>query len=235
MLKKKNNHQKILLLHSRLGREYGVPKWKPGFDPLTELIFTVLSQHTSDNNRDMAFSRLRKQFSNWEEVRDAQRKEVAIAIRSAGLWRIKSVRIQTILRIITDQFGELNLNFLKKLETDKAKEILFSLDGIGLKTAACVLLFSLNRPVFPVDTHIFRMSKRIGLIPQKATPDDAHQIMQSSVPARLMYGFHINLIRHGRVVCKAQTPLCDRCCIYDQCSFYKKQIRNNIESKNSNV
>lgn len=222
MLKKKSNHPKILLLHNRLVREYGKPKWQPGYDPLTELIFTVLSQHTSDSNRDVAFAKLRKKFSNWELVRDASKQEVAEAIQSAGLWKIKSVRIQSLLRMITERFGKLNLNFLAQLDTIQAKELLLSLDGIGPKTAACVLLFSLNRPVFPVDTHIFRVTKRIGIIPQKATPDDAHQIMQEIVPGKIMYAFHINLIRHGRVICKAQQPLCDRCCIYDQCRCYSK-------------
>ncbi|MCX7920205.1 MAG: endonuclease III [bacterium] len=227
MIKKKNYHPKILLLHNRLAQEYGKPRWQPGYDPLTELIFTVLSQHTSDSNRDIAFARLRKKFPNWELVRDAPKQEVAEAIRTAGLWKIKSARIQSLLRMITERFGKLSLDFLAKLDTNQAKEILLSLDGVGLKTAACVLLFSLHRPLFPVDTHIFRITKRVGLIPQKATPDDAHQILQESVPGKIMYPFHINLIRHGRLICKAERPECNQCCIYDQCKYYSKSKLNN--------
>ena len=228
MLKKTKDRPKIRLIHNRLGKEYGIPKWEPGYDPLTELIFTVLSQHTSDKNRDTAFARLQKQFPKWEQVRDASVRAVESAIRSAGLGRIKSARIQALLRTINDRYGKLRLDFLQKLPTEKAKEILLSFDGIGPKTAACVLLFSLARPVFPVDTHIFRISKRLGLIPVKSDPDDAHRIMQELVPDKLMYPFHINLIRHGRAVCKSNRPICERCCIKDSCNYYL--VRLNIKS-----
>jgi endonuclease-3 len=221
MLKKQIKHRtKIRLLQQWLDKEYGSPKWEPGYDPLTELIFTVLSQHTSDTNRDKAFANLRMKFPDWELVRDAPIKSIESAIQTAGLGRIKSARIQSILRTITERYKTLNLDFLKDLSTDTEKQILLSLDGIGPKTAACVLLFSLQRPVFPVDTHIFRVTKRIGLIPQTANPDTAHQILQELVPDKLMYPFHINLIQHGRKVCKAGKPLCEICGINSYCNYY---------------
>ncbi|MDI6783290.1 MAG: endonuclease III [bacterium] len=229
MLSKANQRKKIRRLHNRLGKEYGIPVWEPGYDPLTELIFTVLSQHTSDKNRDTAFARLQKRFPKWEVVRDAPGKAVESAIHSAGLGRIKSARIKALLRTITDRYGKLSLDFLQQLPTVKAKEILLSLDGVGPKTTACVLLFSLARPVFPVDTHIFRVSKRVGLIPAKSNPDDAHRMMQELVPGKLMYPFHINLIQHGRAVCKSSRPLCERCCIKDNCNYYL--IRPNFNPK----
>jgi endonuclease III len=226
MLKKKINHRnKIRLLQNRLSKQYGIPKWEPGYDPLTELIFTVLSQHTSDKNRDHAFARLRKLFPSWEQVRDAPIKYIESAIHTAGLGRIKSARIQSLLRTITERYKTLNLDFLKDLPIDTAKQILLSLAGIGPKTAACVLLFSLEKPAFPVDTHIFRVTKRVGLIPQKSNPNTAHRILQEIVPDKWMYPFHINLIRHGRAVCKAGRPLCEICCIRDQCNYYKKANR----------
>ncbi|MFB3897134.1 MAG: endonuclease III [bacterium] len=236
MLTKTVSHRnKIRLLHNRLGKEYGVPVWESGYDPLTELIFTVLSQHTSDTNRDKAFMQLRTLFPTWEQVRDAPIKSIESAIRTAGLGRIKSVRIQSLLQTITARFGKLSLDFLKDLPTGKAHEILVSLDGVGPKTAACVLLFSLQRPVFPVDTHIFRVSKRLGLIPLSADADAAHQILQDLVPDNLMYPFHINLIQHGRKVCKAGRPICELCSIRDQCNYYKQYRNPNIEYRNKRI
>lgn len=236
MLKKKISQiSKIRLLHNRLGKEYGIPVWESGYDPLTELIFTVLSQHTSDSNRDKAFANLRTLYPTWEQVREAPIKSIESAIQTAGLGRIKSARIQSLLRTITTRFGKLSLDFLKDLPTGKAHEILVSLDGVGPKTAACVLLFSMQRPVFPVDTHIFRVSKRLGLIPQKVNVDQAHQILQSMVPDNLMYPFHINVIQHGRKVCKAGRPLCEMCSIRDQCNYYKQYRNPNIEYRNKRI
>jgi endonuclease-3 len=190
-------------------------------DPLDELINTILSQNTNDLNRDRAYHALRAKFSTWEAVRDAPTGQVIAAIKPAGLANQKGPRIQKVLRRLTEERGELNLNFLRELPTAEAKGWLVSLDGVGPKTASIVLLFALGKPAFPVDTHIHRVTGRLGLIPPKTSADKAHEILEDLVPPEWYHSFHLNVIEHGRQVCKARRPLCERCVLQKQCDYFQ--------------
>jgi endonuclease-3 len=194
--------------------------WAP-IDPIDELINTILSQNTNDTNRDRAYRALRSTLPAWEQVRDAPALKVIDAIRPAGLANQKGPRIQAVLRRITAERGELNIDFLRELPVDDAKAWLTSLDGVGPKTAAIVLLFALGRPAFPVDTHIHRVTGRLGLIPPKTSADKAHEILEALVPAEWYHAFHLNVIAHGRAVCKAQRPRCEVCTLQKHCDYYQ--------------
>jgi endonuclease III len=209
-----------------LDREYGHPPKKHGLPPLASLILTVLSQHTSDVNSDRAFASLVSRFQTWAEVADATTAEVAEAIRSAGLAEIKAPRIQEILREIQSREGDYSLGRLEEMETKEAREYLLSLKGVGPKTAACVLMFSLGRPVMPVDTHVHRVSLRLGLIPPGTTADKAHDLLQALYRDDEVYAAHINLIRHGRQTCHARNPACGRCPLLDECDYGQASVSN---------
>ncbi|HTP11079.1 MAG TPA: endonuclease III [Anaerolineae bacterium] len=203
-------------------RAEATTQWEP-IDPLDELINTILSQNTNDLNRDRAYHALRAKFPTWEEVRDAPTGQVITAIKSAGLANQKGPRIQQVLRRITAERGELDLNFLRDLPTDEAKAWLTSLDGVGPKTASIVLLFALGKPAFPVDTHIHRVTGRLGLIPPKTSADKAHDILAELVPPEWYHSFHLNVIEHGRRVCKAQRPLCAKCVLQKYCDYFRNR------------
>jgi len=198
---------------------FGVPKPHPAQDPLDSLIETILSQSTTDTNRDRAFTSLKQRFPTWEQVRRARPPTIAQAIQSGGLANIKSVRIKTILNEIKRRRGSLDLSFLCQVPINEAKEFLLSLDGVGPKTAACVLLFSCRRPVFPADTHILRVTRRIGLIPKKCSDERAHEILESLIPPKKYYATHINLIRLGRRMCRPQNPKCLECPVLEYCEY----------------
>ena len=214
----KSLRRRARALNRRLADEYGQPE-KPQLDPLDELMVTILSQNTSDTNRDLAYERLRERFPDWESVRTAAREEIEDAIKPAGLWKQKARTIQEALEAIHEQEGSLDLSILEELDDEEVLDYLTGLRGVGVKTAACVLCFSLRRPFIPVDTHVHRLSGRLGLIPEKASANDAHDLLNddSAVPAELRFEFHINLIRHGREVCKARRPKCDSCVLEDLC------------------
>jgi endonuclease III len=202
----------------RLTREYGdqvPPRRRP--DPLDELVLTVLSQNTNDVNRDRAYSELRRRWPTWDQVLAAPVSEVEDAIRVGGLARQKSARLQAILREIREREGALSLARLCRLSREDALAYLYSFKGVGDKTAAIVLLFCCGEPVFPVDTHIFRVSRRLGLAPERATAGQAHEIMGAVVPAEAMYRLHLNLIEHGRRTCHPRKPECERCCLRSKC------------------
>lgn len=203
-----------------LDRAEAATQWDP-IDPLDELINTILSQNTNDLNRDRAYRALRAKFPTWEAVRDAPPAQVISAIKSAGLANQKGPRIQQVLRRITAERGELDLNFLRDMPTAEAKAWLTSLDGVGPKTASIVLLFALGKPAFPVDTHIHRVTGRLGLIPPKTSADKAHGILEELVPPEWYHSFHLNVIGHGRQVCKAQRPLCERCVLQKYCDYFR--------------
>ncbi len=203
-----------------LEAEYGRPAPRRKLRPLDELVLTILSQHTTDANSGRAFETLKSTFPSWEGVRDAEPDEIASAIRCGGLARIKGLRIKQLLQRLSAELGKLDLDFLCDMEMEEARSYLLGLEGVGPKTAACVLLFSCGLPAFPVDTHIHRVSRRLGLIPPAATAEDAHRILQEAVPAGEVYPFHVNLITHGRRVCKAQRPLCDRCVLAPHCAYF---------------
>lgn len=203
----------------RLSGEYGRPIWHSHGDPLDELVSTVLSQHTSDINTARAFSSLKCRFKTWQEVIHAPTTEVANAIRAGGLANIKAPRIQLILNAILTTTGELSLEVLRDLPLDEARSWLQSLPGVGPKTAACVLLFSLGRPTMPVDTHVHRVSKRLGLIDEKMNAEAAHEVLDAMIGPdhEAIYAIHMNVIKHGRTTCKAQKPRCSACVLADLC------------------
>lgn len=200
-----------------LRKEYGPRRWQPGQDPMSSLIATVLSQNTSDVNSHRAFAALVNRFGSWESVAAADVNELAGAIRAGGLADIKARRIQLILHQIRNGQGRLDLGFLNKLSLAEAKAWLRGLPGVGPKTAGCVLLFSLGRPAMPVDTHVYRVAKRLGLIDAKASVEKAHEILESLVPPKNVYEFHILMVEHGRRTCKAQRPRCTVCVLRGIC------------------
>jgi endonuclease-3 len=203
-----------------LMEQYGRPTWRPSLPPLDELIDCILSQSTNDTNRDRAFAALKAAFPSWEAVMNADTERVIEAIRPAGLANQKAPRIQNVLRSIYNERGELSIDFLAELPLDEAKAWLMKLDGVGPKTAAIVLCFAFDRPAFPVDTHVHRLSQRIGFIPQGTSADKAHPAMEAIVPPEDYYAFHLNLIRHGREVCHARRPACERCPLTAHCDYY---------------
>jgi len=208
---------KISEIIELLQKEYGSINWRSRTDPLSELIMTILSQNTSDHNSRRAFDSLLKRFGSWEAVAEGSVEDITEAIRLGGLAQVKAPRIKKILQQIQAQRGSLDLRFLKKMPVAEAKTWLRSLPGVGPKTAACVLLFSLGRPVLPVDTHIHRVAKRVGLIDSRVSAEKAHEILGSMVPAEDVYQFHIHMIEHGRRVCKAQRPRCHECILVKVC------------------
>ena len=208
---------KALEIHQRLLRSYGMPQ-RSRMDAVSELVSTILSQNTNDLNRDRAYDELRRRLPTWEAVRDAPVEEVEEAIRVSGLWKHKAPRIQASLRQITEERGALALDFLADLPVPDAKAWLRRLPGVGPKTAAIILLFSLGRPAFPVDTHVHRVATRLGLVP-KVSAEKAHELLEELLPPETYYACHINLIQHGRKVCKPR-PLCRACELRDLCDYY---------------
>lgn len=182
-------------------------------------MLTILSQSTSDTNRDRGYESLRERFPTWEAVRAAPRREIENAIRPAGLWKQKARVLQDTLDAIYEDRGALDLSHLERFSNQEVIEYLTSLRGVGVKTAACVLCFSMGRDYMPVDTHVLRVARRLGLIPARATADQAHKLLNAdaAVPPELRFSFHIQLIRHGRSVCRASRPACQECVLDDLC------------------
>jgi endonuclease-3 len=211
-----------------LGQEYGLPQWRARTDPLSELLGAILSQNTSDVNSRRAFESLVSTFSTWERVTEASVDEIAEAIECGGLSRIKAPRIKAILEGILQDHGSLDLGFLGELPLPEAKAWLQALPGVGPKTAGCVLLFSLGRSVLPVDTHVYRVSQRLGLIDSRVSPEQAHQLLEELVPSQAFYQFHLNILAHGRGVCRAQHPLCHDCVLKEGCpaNSHKQEMSN---------
>jgi endonuclease-3 len=208
-------------VHQRLLDFYGQPTWRDPLPPVDELVSTILSQNTNDANRDRAFESLRQRFPTWEQVRDADPGSVTAAIRPAGLANQKGPRIQQVLRGISAERGSLDLHFLKDLPLEEARAWLMKFKGVGPKTAAIVLLFSLGRPAFPVDTHIFRVTGRIGLRPEKMTVEEAHTHLEKLLLPETYYAAHLNIIRLGREICAARKPACLRCPLREHCKYAK--------------
>ncbi len=201
----------------RLQEHYGVREWTQRRGPLDELIYTVLSQNTSDANTDRTFAALKAQYPDWRAVRLANSADIADAIKLGGLSQVKAPRILAILATIEAERGELDLEFLRELRMNEARDWLTSLPGVGPKTAACVLLFSFGLPAMPVDTHVHRISKRLGFIDEKMSADKAHPVIEGLVAPEDVYQLHIDLIEHGRRVCHARRPRCDACPLNDVC------------------
>ena len=201
----------------RLAELYGRPRWRPRLDPISELVTTILSQNTSDTNAARAFASLRERYPDWESVERAPVRQLASVIKSGGLADQKAPRIKAALRAARRETGEYRLDFLKKLPPLDARAWLTAIPGIGPKTASIVMLFCFGVPLMPVDTHVERVSKRIGLLPEKASLAFAHDAWLHLVPAERMYEAHVALIRHGRGHCDALRPDCHGCPIRARC------------------
>jgi endonuclease III len=202
---------------ARLRPLYGDLPWRPHHDPVSELVLTILSQHTNDTLSGKAFARLLERFPSWGAIADAPADKIEDAIREGGLARQKAPRIKAVLERIAAERGAFDLGFLGDLPLDEAKTWLRSLPGVGPKTAACVLMFALGRPALPVDTHVYRVSRRLGLIGPKVNEAAAHTLLEAAVSPEDTYAFHIALIKHGRYTCTAQRPRCDICPLNDIC------------------
>ena len=190
-------------------------------DPLDGLILIILSQNTNDKNRDVAFKNLKSEFKNYDEIITAGAGELERVIKYAGLAHTKSIRIINILEIIKKDFGEYSLQKLKFHDKNHIWNYLINLKGVGAKTANCVLLFDFELPAFPVDTHITRITKRTGLAEKNLAPDEISEMLEKIIPEKRFLGGHINLIEHGRKICKAQKPLCEKCKINSYCDNFK--------------
>ena len=215
---KRPEKRRVRAIRDRLRQLYGRPVNHPYGDPVHELVMTILSQNTSDTNRDAAYGRLRERFDTWEEVRDAPVSEVTEAIRVGGLSVTKAPRIQGALRSCGDP---IDLSWLRDAPRDEALDFLTSLPGVGRKTAACVLLFSFGLPEIPVDTHVYRVGGRLGLIRDRASFDQAHDEILRVIDSEDAYELHINLIRHGRAICRPR-PRCDECALRRMCPWYRR-------------
>jgi len=201
----------------RLRRAYGDPPAPRRLPPLDELVLTILSQNTNDTNRDRAYADLRSKLRSWDDVADAPLPVIERAIRSGGLAPTKAPRIRAVLRALRDRDIDLDDRALRGIRHDRLFELLVGLPGVGPKTAACVLLFSLDRPYFPVDTHVHRVAIRLGLVPPTATAIRTQAALQAALGPGEMYEVHMNLIRHGRHVCVALRPICSQCVLNDIC------------------
>jgi endonuclease-3 len=216
---KKPRKQRVRAIRDRLREMYGRPVNEPHGDPIGELVKTVLSQHTNDRNRDRAFATLRERFPTWEAVRDARVDQVEKAIRVGGLGKRKAPRIQAIL----EQLGDPpELGWTRTASREESLEFLLSLPGVGRKTAACVLIFTWGIPEIPVDVHIHRVGGRLGLFPPKASFERAHDEMLAIVDPEDAYELHMNLIRHGRELCRPK-PRCGECALRRMCPWYRSQ------------
>jgi endonuclease-3 len=218
----KNLQTRAIKIHETLMKAFGEPIWRNPLPAIDELVSTILSQNTNDVNRDRAFDALRAKFPTWEAVRDAQEKDVIEAIKPAGLANQKGPRIQQVLRAITEERGALDLQFLADMPLEEARSWLTKFNGVGPKTAAIVLCFSLGRPAFPVDTHVYRVTGRIGLRPEKMNVEQAHPHLESVFPPETYYAAHLNIIRLGREVCNARKPMCPQCPIKELCEYKDK-------------
>jgi endonuclease-3 len=223
-----SDHQENELMNAirqKLIDFFGMPEWRPALSPVNELVSTILSQNTNDSNRDAAFKLLKAEFSDWESVMEAETEQVIDAIRTAGLANQKGPRIQGVLREIAEHNrGKISLEFLRELSRDDAREWLMNVKGVGPKTAAIVLLFSMGIPAFPVDTHIFRVTGRIGIRPDNLSVEKTHQYLEARIPEEAYYDLHLNLIRLGREICGARKWHCAKCPVEDLCRFDQKKL-----------
>jgi endonuclease-3 len=217
------DQEKAQWLYAELKKAFGMPVWRSPMPAIDELISTILSQNTNDHNRDIAFERLRKRFPTWDVVCDADVDDVIDAIRPAGLGNQKGRRIQAVLQQIRREHQTLDLDFLKGWEQEKIKEYLLQFKGVGFKTAAIVMQFSLGIPAFPVDTHIYRVTGRFGIRPLNMSVEDCHAYMANLFRPDQYEAGHLNIIRLGREICQARKAQCERCPLRPHCSYYAEQ------------
>jgi endonuclease-3 len=233
------NQRSLATIIARLDDAYGIPEWRPHGDAMSELVLTILSQNTSDANSGRAFARLLQRYPSWEAVMEAPLPELIETIQPGGLAPTKAPRIQGALREIKQRTRGFDLAFLGEMPLDDARAWLAGLHGVGPKTGACVLMFALGRPAMPVDTHVFRVSMRLGIIPERAgkaamTAEKAHALLEQTVAPNDFYAFHIGLIKHGRRVCSAQRPRCPECVLFDLCpsaTEFHPELRQRLPRK----
>ncbi len=206
----------------RLKCAYGTPVWRDPLPAIDELVSTILSQNTNDANRDKAFHALKASFSDWDQVRLASEQEIIEVIRPAGLANQKGPRIKAVLNQILEETGSLNLDFLAGMPVEEARAWLLRFKGVGLKTASIVLQFSLERPAFPVDTHIYRVTGRLGLRPMSLSLEKTHRLLEELADPADYYTGHLNIIRLGRETCHARKPDCPHCPLRDLCRYPQK-------------
>ena len=213
---------RVRAIRDRLRETYGEAVLVPHREPVHELVLTILSQHTNDRNRDVAYGRLRERFADWGAIASAPEDDIADAIRPGGLANVKAVRIQAVLRELDGD----DLTWLETAPLARSREFLCSLPGVGRKTTACVLLFSYGLPDIPVDTHVDRVGKRLGLFRPKASFEEAHDELMRIVDPEDAYDLHMNLIRHGRRTCKAQRPRCRECALLRMCPHGRARVKS---------
>ncbi len=223
---RRRRRARIEVVLERLGERYDHPRWASArLDPTSELILTILSQNTADVNSHRAFVALRERYPTWEEVLAAATDELTEVIRPGGLAPTKAPRIQHVLAEIRDSRGDLDLDFLREMPMQEARDWLVALPGIGRKTAAIVLLFGFDLPALPVDTHVHRVASRIGLLPPRTDLIRAHDLLEQALRPDEVYPFHVELIRHGRDTCRAPRPICGICPLTDICDYYALAVR----------
>lgn len=217
-----------------LERHLGIPRQDPHLPtPLAMLIATMLSQNTSDRNSNRAYRELRRRFPDWQSIATARLPPLRAAIRVGGMANLKAPRIRATLRSIRQQYGCYSLEALRSIPEGEAIDRLTGLEGVGIKTAACVLLFSLGRDVFPVDTHVHRVCNRLGLVRRCTTPEKTFAAMRDLVPPGKAYSLHTNMIRFGRRICRSASPLCGRCPLFDECAYPGKRRRRGVSRQPS--
>jgi len=221
----KEKRRLVRRIDKLLREQYGEPSRRAREDPLDVLVRTILSQNTSDVNSHRAFDTLKRRFPDWSAAMRAPARKIEQAIRIGGLARVKARRIKTILSQIHSGHGDLSLRPLRAMDVEQAAQALLAFSGVGPKTANCVLLFGCEMNAFPVDTHILRISKRLGLIPEKTTPERAHTLWPEFLPDGLAYSLHLNLIAHGRQKCRARNPMCPGCCLKSLCRSFDRLSR----------
>ena len=217
--------RKAAKLDALLTRIYGRKEIKGREDPVDTLVETILSQNTTDKNSHRAFLALKREYFDWEDILAEDSRKIATLIRSGGLAEMKAERIIGALKFIKKERGMLSLDFLKKMKPAEAETWLAQMKGVGPKTRGIILLFALRMPAFPVDTHIHRVSKRLGLIGRKLSREKAQIELSKLVPSKEFYNFHINLIEHGRAVCQARKPRCYVCQVRRSCDYYSGRTR----------
>ncbi len=221
------NKEKVFFILDELEKIYHNEAVSPELghdDPLDGLILTVLSQNTNDKNRDAAYTKLKTLYPTWNDVAEAGREKLEAAVRSAGLAHTKAGRIINILKILHEDFGEYSLDQLANKKSGEVREYLRALPGVGAKTVACVMLFDMKLPAFPVDTHVTRVSKRVGVAPEDTSPENISQFYESVVPIPRCLGGHVNIIAHGRTVCTARNPKCEECVLAKKCNFFAEHF-----------
>lgn len=230
MMTAESLREKYATVYQVLNETYGRPVWESHGPPVDILVGTILSQATADVNTSRAFAELTAHFPDWESVMNAPPEEVVAAIHSAGLSNVKGPRIQNALRHVYRERGELSLDFLDDLTTAEAMKWLTNIEGIGPKTASIILLFAFGRDAFPVDTHVHRVTARLGLIPPRMSAEKAHAFLAELGPPETYYPIHINLIRHGREICHARNPQCVICPLKDWCDYYRRAIQQTADA-----